>query len=91
MTWCGTKWILEARNTLQHQSVDPLRGYEMVWRQLVWFHDHKCDESWFRFAYNVANCQPTEDSQNMTWPGTNRILEARNTLQHQSLDLLRVC
>jgi hypothetical protein len=91
MTRCGTNRILEARNTLQHQSIDPLKEFEMVRRQLIWVHDCQCHQCWFRFANKAANFQPTAVSQNMTWCGTNRILEARSTLQHQSLDPLRVC
>ena len=48
--WPGTHWPPGASTTLQHHSSDPYGGYSRVWRQLAWFHDHKCHDFWSRFA-----------------------------------------
>jgi hypothetical protein len=38
-----------AKTTLQHHSLDPYGGYWRVWRQLVWFCNHKCHHFWSSF------------------------------------------
>ena len=52
--WPGTHGPPGASTTLQHHSSDPYGGYSRVWRQLIWFHDHKCHDFWSSFA---AECQ----------------------------------
>jgi hypothetical protein len=39
-----------ANATMQHHLSDQYGGYSMVLRQLIWFHDHKWDQFWFRLA-----------------------------------------
>jgi hypothetical protein len=55
LAWGGTNGPSGARITLQHHSSYPFGGYEMVWRQLIWFHDCQCHQVWLRFAGKVPN------------------------------------
>jgi hypothetical protein len=44
--WPGIYEPSGASITLQHPSSDPYGGYSRVWRQLMWFYDHKCHYFW---------------------------------------------
>ena len=56
----------------------------MVWRQLIWFHDHKCHDFWSRFA---DECQTF--SQLMSKIGMDWHPWATRSQNHSSSSLIR--
>jgi hypothetical protein len=74
-----------ASTTPQHHLSDPYGGYHsMVWRQLMWFCDHKWGQIWFRFADDSQiSCQlPSQ-----VWHGLSPGQAGASTIpQHHSSD-----
>jgi hypothetical protein len=50
--------------TLHHHSSEPNIIYARVWRQLIWFHAHKCHDFWSRFA---PKCKTFSQQTSNNW------------------------